>query len=766
MLMQRELRILILEDETADAELAERELRKSSLVFHWQRATTREQFLAALETGPDLILADYHLPGFDGVEALDIARHKFPEVPFIFVTGAMGEELAIEMLHQGAADYVLKGHLSKLGPAVNRALRAADESRMRQQAELALAESEEQFRNMADTAQDGILIIDQDGLLTYWNRAAERLFGYSREEVLNRDMHQLLAPSRHLDAYRQGWAEFRRSGTGKVIGQTMEMQAINKAGQEFPVELSISAASIKRTWHSVGIVRDISDRRRAEAMRNEYAAIVEYSDDGIFGTTLDGTITSWNKGAERIYGYSAGEMIGQRVSILAAPERLDEIEVFLRRMHSGESITHYETQCLCKDGRIIDVWLTVSAIRDANGTPVATSSIVRDVTERKAGERALQRSNRFLKTLSRCNETLIHATDQYALLNQMCRVVVEGGGFLMAWVGLVQHDAERSILPVAKFGQHAADYVDQLQLTWADTARGGGPTGRAVRTGQIQSTPDMLTAPEYALWHDLTVRCGYRSSVALPLTVDDTMIGTLNIYSGEVATFSQEEVGILAELAADLAFGIATIRMRNASEESARRLGKSLEDTIQAIAATIEARDPYTAGHQKRVAQLAVAIARTMGLEESRVIGIERGAVIHDIGKIYVPSEILSRPGRLGPHEFGLIEAHPQVGYDIVKDIDFPWPIGLMILQHHERLDGRGYPNGLKGEEISLEARIIAVADVIDAMVSHRPYRPALGIDQALAEICENSGRLYDPAVVAACVKLFEQNYVFPPPAN
>ncbi|HBK61121.1 MAG TPA: hypothetical protein DDZ84_10065 [Firmicutes bacterium] len=181
------------------------------------------------------------------------------------------------------------------------------------------------------------------------------------------------------------------------------------------------------------------------------------------------------------------------------------------------------------------------------------------------------------------------------------------------------------------------------------------------------------------------------------------------------------------------------------------RLRQSMEQAILAMARIVEVRDPYTAGHQERVARLARAISQTLGLPEDEVSGIYYASLVHDIGKISVPGEILSKPGRLSDAEFALIRMHPEAGYDIVRSVDFPWPVKDIVLQHHERIDGSGYPAGLAGDEISYGATIVAVADVVEAMSSHRPYRPALGLDAALDEIRKNRGRLYDPGVVDAC---------------
>lgn len=194
-------------------------------------------------------------------------------------------------------------------------------------------------------------------------------------------------------------------------------------------------------------------------------------------------------------------------------------------------------------------------------------------------------------------------------------------------------------------------------------------------------------------------------------------------------------------------------------KRSFERLKRSMEDTIQTIAMIIEARDPYTAGHQRAVDKLAVGIAEEMGMPEEKIKGIHTAAVIHDIGKIYIPAEMLSKPGYLSEIEYDIMKTHPQVSYDILKRIEFPWPVASIVYQHHERYNGSGYPRGLKGDEILIEARILAVADVIESMASHRPYRPTIGMDKAIEEIKKNRGVLYDPEVVDACLRLFDKGF-------
>ena len=192
--------------------------------------------------------------------------------------------------------------------------------------------------------------------------------------------------------------------------------------------------------------------------------------------------------------------------------------------------------------------------------------------------------------------------------------------------------------------------------------------------------------------------------------------------------------------------------------QSLDRLRNAMGATIQTLSLTVEIRDPYTAGHQKRVADLARRIATELKVAPERIEGLRMAATVHDIGKVSIPAEILSKPTRLSDLEIKLIRTHAVKGYDILKDIEFPWPVAEIVLQHHERLDGSGYPRGLKGDEITPEARILIIADVVEAMSSHRPYRPALGMEAALAEIETNSGTLYDTEAVKACLRLFRED--------
>ena len=296
---------------------------------------------------------------------------------------------------------------------------------------------------------------------------------------------------------------------------------------------------------------------------------------------------------------------------------------------------------------------------------------------------------------------------------------------------------------------------------------GHGTQSRAIRTGEPLYLPDYReamrqTRKEYTFDEDGSVVEGppppgveeisTNSALLVPLKVAGKTIGVLQLQSNRRDAYTQEAKSLLCSLANVAAVAIQNARLYGTIE-------KALETTIHTLGLTTEMRDPYTAGHQRRVSELACAVAKEMCAEEQSIRGIRAAGLVHDIGKLSVPAEILSKPSALTPVEFSLVKEHAQTGCDILKGIDFPWPVAEMVLQHHERLDGSGYPRGLKGEEISLEAKILAVADVVEAMSSHRPYRPALGVDKALEEVERGAGTLYDPEVVKACLQLFHGGY-------
>lgn len=464
--MSEPLRILILEDRATDAELVLHEVRKEGIEFAALRVDTENDFRRQLrEFRPGLILADYNLPAYDGLSALAVARQECADVPFILVSGTLGEEKAIQALHQGATDYVLKQNLARMGPSVRRALHEAEEWNQRKRAEEALQKSEAQLANAVNMANMGHWELD----------IASGMFTFSD--------------------------------------------------------------SFYAIFHT-----------NAREMGGYQMSVADY--------------------AKRFVHPEDAPMVGEETR-----KALETDDPDFNR--------YIEHRMLYTDGGVGHIAVRFFIVKDGRGKTIKTYGVNQDITERK---RAEEERNQFVE-----------------------------------------------------------------------------------------------------------------------------------------------------------------------------RLRKALRGTVQAVAVMVETRDPYTAGHQRRVSDLARAIANEMNLSRDQIDGLCTAATIHDIGKISIPAEILTMPRRLTDIEFSLIKTHAQSGYDILKDIEFPWPIARMILEHHERLDGSGYPNGLTGENILIESRILMVADVVEAIASHRPYRPALEIHVALEEITRNKGTHYDPDVVEACLRLFNE---------
>ncbi len=459
------IRVLMIEDSEVDAELIREEMTRAGIPFTWSHVSEEDQYLKAFESfRPELVLSDFCLPSYDGFLALDAARERDAEIPFIFVSGAIGEDLAIEALKRGATDCVNKSHLGKLPGAVRRAIEEYRERRHRQRAEKALDRLRYRNSLILDSAGEGIMGLDADLRFTFLNRSALAML---------------------------------RCGIQDIHGESL-------------------------------------------------------------GVILEGGIDSLRPVFEK-RGPAAGG---------AGPDTIANLELVVRSF----------------DGSTFPAECTVSSVveKDAPSGYVVT---MKDVTER--------------------------------------------------------------------------------------------------------------------------------------------------------------------------------IRAREEIERGIERLRKILLDSIHAMSHALELRDPYTAGHQKRVSDLAVAIAEKMGVEKDKTTGIYLSGLVHDIGKIAVPAEILSKPAKLSAVEFDMIKVHPEAGYGILRNIDYTWPIADAVYQHHERLDGSGYPRGIAGDEIILEARILAVADVVEAMASHRPYRPSLGTDRAMSEIRNGAGRIYDRDVSETCLKLFEEGFAF-----
>ena len=640
---------------------------------------------------------------------------------------------------------------------------------VRRDTRLSLQHSEERFRAVAETARDAIVMADPSGSVRYWNPAAERMFGYSADEAgAMGPITDWLVPASFKAESQQVIADLAATNSPPWMGQAVERSMLRRDGTKVPVELSVQPLMLSDEQLTVAIMHDITQRKNDEAAlvasEAQLSNALKMARAGHWMYDVARDEFTFNDNFYALFRTTAEAVGGYVMSSADYAERFchpDDAALVGREVAAAINATdpHYsveiEHRVIFGDGQLGWIAVRFFIVKDDAGKTMRTYGVNQDITERKRNEEALRRLNRTLRTLSSTNHALVHATDEQKLCDEVCQIAVEIGGYAMAFVGMCEPPDR--VRPVAYAGAGARDYLESAAISSADTERGRGPTGTAVRTGETQINRSFADDPALAPWRAAAQSYGYRSSIALPLKENGHVFGVLTIYATDPDVFDPDEVRLLEELAEDTGFGISASRDRADRIAARHRLRHGLEVTVEALASTVERRDAYTAGHQRRVSEIAAAVARRMNLSEDVINGLRLASIIHDVGKVQVPAEILSKPSRLTPLEFALIKEHAQAGYDIVKDIDFPWPVADIVLQHHERLDGSGYPKGLKGDDILIEAKVLAVADVVEAMMSHRPYRAALGVDAALAEIEAGKGTLFDPAVVNACVALFRE---------
>jgi len=507
-----------------------------------------------------------------------------------------------------------------------------------------------------------------------------------------------------------------------------------------------------------GTVQDITERVQAEqVLKQEQEKAQRYLD--IAGVALvalnqKGEITLINQKGCQILGYQEDELIGVSWFDACLPERnRKEVKGVFKKLMTGklELVEFYENQILTRSGeeRII-AWHN-TALKDEKGNNIGTLASGEDITARVRAEQLLSALNRAVVVMgtSQTHQDIFNAiAKELKQIDISCMLfpLDETQGKL--FTKYMSYESALLTTTEKLLGVEHGGFSFPIEV--ADEYR---EVIREKKTVFIENPEQMLGQVFSKLSKKLLTQIiktlRVQRHIFAPLIVDNQVIGLFSIQSN---TLTQEDVPAATAFADQLSSAWNKVGLL-------QNLRKTVEGTIHTIAATVEARDPYTAGHQGRVSDLATAIAIEMKLTDEQVEGIKMAGIIHDLGKINIPAEILIKPGKLSELEFSLIKTHPQNGFDLLKEIEFPWPIAEMVLQHHEKMDGSGYPQGLKGDDILLEARILAVADIVEAMSSHRPYRPALGIEKALAQIKQDKGKLLDPKVVNVCLKIFKEGY-------
>jgi len=573
---------------------------------------------------------------------------------------------------------------------------------------------------------DAITCTDEKGVIILWNKAAESMFGYSAAEARARPLTMLL----HKKDKQACLADIRKvlnsNASAPIIGQVKEMRGMRKDGHTFQMIMRLSADRMDGQWVFTAIMRNISDSRQLET---KYRLLFETSTDAIMLLDNKGFFDC-NDTALRIFGCCSREQFLGRHPCDFSPDQQPNGQDSrqLANEHIARAFEHgsdrFEWMHTKLDGTNFPAAVRLTAMQ-LNGRQVLQAT-VRDISLHKKAEEELKMRVEGAEQARRSMLFMLEDLNATSGKAEKARKEWEAT-FDAVSDPIFLHDSHGNIMRANHAYARQAD-MDIDEITglpyWQVFPRMDGPMHSCSQAWEINQAGAEEAEEE--------------------IQISDGRIFVSHSYA------VRDEAG-------EYDYSVHFLKDITERREATEKLRKSLEGTIQAIASALEARDPYTAGHQHRVAELACAIGTEIGLDNERLEGIRWGGMIHDIGKIRMPAELLSKPARLTENEYALMKEHPQVGYDILKDIEFPWPVADIAHQHHERLDGSGYPQGLKNDAICLEARIVAVADVVEAMSSHRPYREGLGIEKALAEIVRGRDKQYDADVVDTCLTLFRQ---------
>ncbi|MCX7965463.1 MAG: PAS domain S-box protein [Syntrophorhabdaceae bacterium] len=570
-----------------------------------------------------------------------------------------------------------------------------------------LKDREEQYRLIVDTADEGIWVFDENYITTYANRRMADMLGYNLEELQGKCLKDFIHEE-DIPNYEMEVARRKRGLSGRYE------RMLRKKDGSYMWAL-VSATPIldkdKRFIGSFAMFTDITDKKNAEEAlkksEEKYRSIFENAVEGIFQSTPDGRLITVNPTMARIFGFTSPEEMIDRVVNIGKQlyTSSEDRHRFKKILEEKGMVERFEAQFFRKDGTVLWGSLNVRAVKDRDGTIKYYEGTLEDITSRKKAEEELKRSEEKYRDIF---ENAVEGIFQ----------VTPDGRYLSV------NPALAKIHGFSSPEEMMASVTDIAHQLYVDPSRRAELKRRIERDGYVKDFEILMRKKDASLqWVSITSHA-----------VKDKNGNTL-YYEGM----------------------LVDITSRKLAEEEAQKYKKSLNGMIDILYRVIETKDPGIKGHHKRVSKLAMAIAEEMGFTKDNVEIIGIASIIHDVGKTKIPTEILIKPDRLNDMEYSLIKTHPEAGYEMIKDSGLPAPIGEIVLQHHERLDGSGYPKGLKGLNILIEACILAVADVVEAMSSKRPYREALTLDSIILELKNGKGTKYHPDVIDTCIDLFEK---------
>lgn len=555
------------------------------------------------------------------------------------------------------------------------------------------------------------ILVVVDKVIFYSNKRVKDILGWDRDELIGATITKILPPGKELEYKDLICAEMEHSNICHL-----ELLLKHKTGKEVYCRFGISKLDASFLDKGVIIsIEDITGEKETQESLELLNKAISLSDVIVFVWTpeKEGDIKFVTDNITKP-GYTKEDFLEKKLSYykIIYPEDLNNLYYpkLKEYINSGKDQFTLEYRIVTKEGDIRWVQERTYVVRNENGDIIEYHGIVIDITEKMDYEKRLRESERRFRLLFNKAPIGIGLTD-------MNGKAITANPTWLRMIGYTEEELKN---------------INWTSFTYPEDVKKDQELFKKLVSGEIN---------EYALEKrfirkDGSIFWGYMKCSR----IEDNQ-GNFLYELGTVEDITEKKL------------------MEEKLKLSYENIKKSFNDIISVISRTVELKDPYVAGHQRRVMLLSVKIAEKLDFPLDKIEGIKVASYIHDIGKITVPSEILNKPGRLTQLEFNIVKTHPSAGFEILKDIDFPWPIARIVLQHHERLDGSGYPLRLKGDEILPEARIIAVADVIEAMTSHRPYRPALSLEDALDEIKRGRNILYDAEVVDACLKIFEEGF-------
>lgn len=691
----------------------------------------------------DVVLTDLTMPEMDGTELLKKLHGIDPDLICIIMAGYGLEKKAIALLEKGAFDFILKPF--KLNYLLSVLTRALEACRLRKE-NTRLRDTVDIYELCRDIASE----LDLNAVL---NNAAEAVLKVSQTEEMSimlpsdssnelyiavirgKGRSDLLETRIPVNKGIAGWVACHQETLtlqGKIddprfspvqprsdIGSSISMPLLVK--EKFVGVLNVNSTRDKP--FSLQIVRHIgllacatasaleNSRKHIELGKSEqkYRHYFENAFEGIFQTAPDGKLLAVNRAMAGIFGYNSPE---EMISREKAFNQWNFWPDFRRILNDQHELRNYEHRIQLKNSRSIWILANMKAVKDIHGNTAHYEGTLQDITVRRNTEEELVRTRDCYLTLFEEFPTPVWRTGPESNFDYFNKTWCQFTGRTMA---------------------------EELENGWTT---GIHPEDRELffEIYQEAFTARKIFSCEFRLRRYDGAYCRV---ISLGRPFHD-LKGNFSGYIGSCYDFSSHQ------------------KADDDYLKTIQEFETIMNETISALSLTGEKRTPYEAGHQLRVSELACAIASSLGFAEKRIKGLRTACILHDIGKIYIPTEILGKPGKLNDYEFDLVKNHSQEGFNIVKNISFNWPVAQIVLQHHERLNGSGYPFGLSGNNILPEAKILAVADVVEAMTSRRPYRPAFSLKAALEEISEKKGTLYDPHAVDQCVKLFlEEGFTF-----